>query len=301
MAEEIMQPKWLVDKLIPSAGITIISGDPGSYKTWLLMEIARCVSQGEKLFGTFDCTQGNVLVIDEENNTRLLKERYALLGVKADASIFLSIRNSFQVETDMDDLLNLVKEKQIKLVCIDSLVRIHGKEENVAGQMAEVFAFLSQLTALGVTVIMTHHLKKASAGTSNADLRGSSDILAAIDCHLAVRKTKLSSSLVISQSKMRVATEMSPISLSIGSDANKFQFAIDSFLEPEKSVHEQAIEQILGLLASGEISRKELVKSVTNLVGSNAVGRLLKKLVKDGSIQLIKEENGKHIYRLTKS
>ena len=35
--------EWVIDKLIPRQSITVISGEPGSYKTWLTMEMAKSI------------------------------------------------------------------------------------------------------------------------------------------------------------------------------------------------------------------------------------------------------------------
>src|SRR5580704_9553034 len=77
---------WLVDQLISDAGINAISAKPGLFKTFLAMEIAKCVAKGELVFGVFPTKQTKVLIIDQESNERRLKQRQALLEAE-DANI----------------------------------------------------------------------------------------------------------------------------------------------------------------------------------------------------------------------
>lgn len=72
---EFQNPQWLVERLIPHETVTIVSGAPASYKTWLTLEIALKVAAGEKVFGEFQAIQSPVLIIDEENHPRILKDR----------------------------------------------------------------------------------------------------------------------------------------------------------------------------------------------------------------------------------
>ena len=51
---DIPPSEFLVDKLIPKNGITIIAGNPSTGKSWILLEIAKCVSSNRFLFGKFD-------------------------------------------------------------------------------------------------------------------------------------------------------------------------------------------------------------------------------------------------------
>ena len=75
MAKDFPEQMYLVDRLVPDAGFTIFSGAPRSYKTFVLLELARCVASGQPFLGHFNTQQANVLLIDEENGERLLQQR----------------------------------------------------------------------------------------------------------------------------------------------------------------------------------------------------------------------------------
>src|SRR5687767_3851000 len=67
-------PEFLVNHLIPQGGLTLLSGNPGCGKSWLMLEIAKCVGIGDPLFigkeitpesfERFKTKMGKVLYID---------------------------------------------------------------------------------------------------------------------------------------------------------------------------------------------------------------------------------------------
>lgn len=53
LRKEFEADSWLVEGLIPKNGITVISGNPASFKTWLILLLAKHIAEGEALFGRF--------------------------------------------------------------------------------------------------------------------------------------------------------------------------------------------------------------------------------------------------------
>ena len=304
MNTEYEAAQWLVQDLIPTGGITILSGEPGSYKTWLLQEIGRQVAVGGKVFNQFATQKGNVLFIDEENSNGLLKIRFTVLGVTNHSGIYLNIKGGFHAdnERDLNKLIEFIESYDIKLVCIDSLVRIHSKEENVANQMAALFNALTRITRLGATLLMTHHHRKqsSSAGSVSSDLRGSSDILAAIDCHLSVQVNKGDKIITLSQNKIRNAPEMQPIDLQIKLEDGLISFVYQG-IKVEVDKIQKLGKQILELLESGAKTRQEIDELLVGKYGKNAIGEALAFLEESEEIEVDKKgRGGKKTYSLSK-
>jgi hypothetical protein len=207
---------WTVEDLFPEGGLAIISGQPGHFKSWVILDIAVAVSGETKLFGHFDTKQSNVLVIDEENGERLLQKRLKKVGINKDLPIFYYSNETFTVsDASIEALLGRCKEFNIGTLIIDSLVRIHKGDENSSGDMSQIFNKLRRITAKGITVILIHHNKKPGiAGTGGAhDLRGSSDILASLDTHITL--SRRDKELMFTQTKRRYAEEIKPFKVNI--------------------------------------------------------------------------------------
>lgn len=215
LAKEFPPNRWLVDGLIPLQGITILHGLPTAGKTWLMMEIAIAVAQGKRLFNQFDTTNTGVLLLDEESGEWLLHDRFRTLRAPSELPIhYLSMQSSKFTESYVEGLIEWCNASGIGLVMVDSLVRIHGGDENTAQDSAKVFRLIRMLTSKGITVLIVHHNTKASAnGEYGSQMRGSGDIQASVDCQLSLVRPYRDDYLTLEQVKNRYAPEMPTIEL----------------------------------------------------------------------------------------
>jgi archaellum biogenesis ATPase FlaH len=287
-------PKWLVDRLIPHEAVTIISGTPASYKTFLTLDIALKVASGEKVFGNFQATQSPVLIIDEENNPRVLQERVKLLSQNLNLPIFIASKNGFQLNDDnVQKIVDYAKSKNVQLIIFDSFICIHQADENVASEMRNVMKHLKEIASHGIAVIVIHHHRKrgnAEKGNASQDMRGSSDILAQVDCHLAIdRKKSGDASVTIQQVKLREAKEMEPfvVCLHSNGESGYFEYVGQAKEKQDKQGDvKEVVIKILGAtdkpLNKAEIWR--LIKQSGIEVGQSTYKTAFKELVETGEI-----------------
>lgn len=304
MNAEYPEPEWLVQDLIPGRGITILSGDPSSYKTWIMLDLIKSVATESKLFGYFECSKKNVLLIDEENHETILNDRFKQLGVDSSTpNIYILPKEGFHTDNDdhMKIILDFIKEKNIGLVCIDSLVRIHTKDENVASQMSSIFNSLNKFNKLGAKVVITHHhnKQKVDSNYSSGNLRGSSDILAAIDCHIAVKANKESKIISLSQKKMRISKELEPFNVDITTDGKeKISFVYNGMAVENKTKMSEAQTKILDLLRAKSMYREEINKALEQEISKSAIQNALQELEENKEIYTKVEKHGKKKYYL---
>lgn len=286
--------KWLVDKLVPDAAITIFSGAPASCKTWITLHTAISVARGEPLFGEFATNQSGVLIIDEENSQRLVQERLFMLGALADLPIYFSPQPGFVLSNEsVAETLAECATRDIKVIIIDSLVRIHVSDENSSGEMAAVFKQLRKFTAQDITLILTHHNRKPGV---NADsglnaMRGSSDIPASIDSHIAISRRK--DSLVVHQTKNRYAPELGKFEVQISADDDSFRLIYEGEVNISDKKRQMLRDTILKQLSvTPEQLQKELLaslKSSGTKINEHKLRELLEELIEE---ELIKELPG---------
>ena len=99
-------------------------------------------------------------------------------------------------------------------------------------------------------MVITHHEKKEGVIKISAQnrLRGSSDILASVDAHIAVKKDNQDKSkILVEQAKLRSAKEVDPFEVKVNEDDEKIRF------------------EYLGVCAE-KISKKELAKDAVDFV-----------------------------------
>jgi AAA domain len=98
---------------------------------------------------------------------------------------------------------------------LDPLVRLHGIDENHAGEVAELLAYFRALQRqLDLAVLLVHHTRKNATGgvAAGVGLRGSSDIHAFGDSNLYLRRNR--DHLVLS-SEHRAAAASPPVYLEL--------------------------------------------------------------------------------------
>ncbi|MEK7720710.1 MAG: AAA family ATPase [Bacteroidota bacterium] len=238
MSKEFSDIQWIVEQLMPAEAIVAISGLPSAYKTWLILCLAIEVARGGVLFDKFVTTKTGVLIIDEETGERWMKQRVSKLRCEMDLPIYLQSRTGFKLtESSVKQLLSFAKEKEIKLIIFDSLLRIHtARNENDAVEMAKVFNLFQKLNREGITTAFTHHNRKPGllrSSNPSQDMRGSSDILAAVDCHLAIERKD--EAIVITQTKLRQDQEIKPFKLNIINDDNELKFEFAGEVDEEQT------------------------------------------------------------------
>lgn len=290
MNRNFPQEEWLVDRLLPEEAITILSGPPASYKTWVLLDIAISVASHKPLFGKFKTSQAGVLIIDEENNPRILQKRLFMLQATADLPIYFSNSPGFKLNDENVDLAILnCQAYGIRLVIIDSLVRIHASDENSAGDMAAVFDYLKRFTAKGIAVLVTHHNRKPGANRSytGSEMRGSSDILAAVDSHVALsRKDR---QLVFHQTKQRSEEELEPFQVIANVDEYNLTFEYQGKLEVREDKVQAIQDAVIGLLTDNDrLMQKELLALLEDTgvkTNEHKLRTILGEMVSEGTLR----------------
>lgn len=307
--------EWLIKDLIPFPSMTAVSGNPGNFKTWITMVIAKSIAEGKPFLEQFPVRQGAALIVDEEDHIKHIQKRLQLLNVSKELPIFYLSQENIKIdESDSyNSLLKIVADHEIKLVILDSLVRIHTREENDAKQMAFVMGQFMQLIKNNVSVLFTHHHRKQAAwGPNNASqsLRGSSDILAAVDCHLTVEKVKAENTLIVRQEKLRTATAINPFNVTIESQPESMRFAYAGTHDNKKTKTEEAKEAIIQLLEEeSQLFRDDFQERLIaiGVAGKQAIDTAIKDLQNEAVIELVPKDElppgarKRHCYRITQT
>jgi putative DNA primase/helicase len=183
--------RYLVEGLIPARSFGAVFGRPGSYKSFVALYIAAMVGTGREAFGR-TTTQGAVIYIAGEGGAGLKRRRDALMklyDLPADAPVYF-IRAQLNLATTLEDrdaLLAEIRALNISpsLVIIDTFARAFVGEENSAKDVGAAIAVMGSIEQeTGAAVLIVHHSGKASQDS----MRGSSALLAAVDCELHCEK-----------------------------------------------------------------------------------------------------------------
>jgi AAA domain len=199
-SEESAQ-RWLVEELWGASSVGVIGGAPKCAKTWLGLDMALSVATGTACLGKYAVPQpGPVLVYLAEDALLVVRERVAgmarhrgldLAGV--DIHVITAPTLRLDRGADRTRLLETTRRLRPRLLLLDPLVRLHGIDENNAGEVAELLAYFRSLQRqLDLSVLLVHHTRKNAAGgvAAGQGLRGSGDIHAFGDSNLYLRRTR---------------------------------------------------------------------------------------------------------------
>lgn len=269
MEREFPEQQWLVNSLVPASAITLISGSPGTFKTYTILHMAICLANGEKVFGQFDTHKTGVLIIDEDNEEALRHKRLKQLGIPAGSEIYFTPQKGFALEDEViDNVMLSCKTYGITVVIIDCLARIHTGDENKSGDMSVAFKKLKRFSENGIAVVICHHNNKKGAtddaGLSGA-MRGSSDIFASTDTHLAVTRPS-KHALRFVQTKQRYAEEIDPFRVEVLTDTDTFLFDFKGTANKESKAQEK-LSNLNGAIlttveVNGEINQADLLSAL---------------------------------------
>lgn len=209
---------WLVQDLIPSGAINILFGNPYVGKSILSMSLATALVTGQPTWlGLPLKRHGRVLYVDEENPEQDVFRRLQRLGIRpGDTPKFRYLLDQgIRLDRDPGPLLEEVETFRPELLVIDSLTRVHTKDENSAGDMSKLFNDgikpLSRKT--GTTVLVLHHANKVDASDSTAyqRMRGSIDIGGSADTSIEASMMNAPGWVLVNQFKLRGGIPHRPI------------------------------------------------------------------------------------------
>ena len=190
----LRKPDWLVDDLIAKGDLCMMIGEPGVGKSWVSMSLAVALAEGRDTWmGRKLQTGGRVLYVDEENPVTLVPYRLKKLGLTPEGMQNMRFLHQQGVRLDRhpEHLLEEALDYSPTLIVLDSLTRIHTKDENNAGEVSALFndGIVPLVRQTGANVLVLHHVNKTDSTSSFARSRGSSDISGVIDCGLDIRSS----------------------------------------------------------------------------------------------------------------
>ena len=252
--------KWLIDKVLPVGAFTALYGPPGSFKSFIALDIAEAIATGRTWMGNEVSEQGSVLYIAGEGfggvgaRIKACKQHHQT----EDGAPIYVIRHQLNLRSSIEDfnalvlaVETLVMETGIdfKLIIIDTLARAFGGgDENSASDMMQFVVTCGHIQKIvqDAALMILHHSGKDSA----KGMRGSSALLGAVDTELELIRFEDSMKGIIRTAKQKdgedgtrygfemVSVELKPPagSLQIGDPVTSLAVQASDFNESAKAV-----------------------------------------------------------------
>lgn len=194
---------WLLDDLLPCAGIGFIYGPPGSYKSFMALDMALSIASGKEWHG-YECENPGATIYIAAEGVRGIQERTVAWRIhhQQPNAPFGILKGAVMMDDPLSvsalgQMLEGEQERigqKIRMIVIDTLARSFNGDENSA---QEIGAFVNACSRLSSDVgdcfvlIVAHTGKAIEKG-----MRGSSALDGAADCHFLVTKPNQGQALV---------------------------------------------------------------------------------------------------------
>lgn len=189
--------EWLIQDVLPRKGFSALFGPPGSFKSFVALDIAHSVATGTAWMGKEVSVPGAVLYICGEGHGGVgARIRACRLHHKTEpgAKVYV-IRHQLNLRSSKEDIQqlhlaisNLVQREDIRfeLVQVDTLARAFGGgNENDSSDMGAFISSLSKIQRLlDCALQIVHHVGK----DITKGLRGHSSLLGALDTELELQR-----------------------------------------------------------------------------------------------------------------
>lgn len=288
--------RWLVDSLWARSGVGIIGGAPKCCKSWLGLDLALSVASATACLGAFPVVEpGGALLYMAEDSTAVLKAR--LLGLCRHRGLDLGALPidvitapclRLDLERDQRRLEEAVRRSAPRLLLLDPFVRLHRIDENHAGDVSAILAYLRALQrAHDVAVVVVHHARKNGPAGAQAGqgLRGSGDFHAWGDSNLYLRRSHAQLALTVEH---RAASAPEPLTLALvqGADGEDPHLQIVTTRALGGATAEPPLDQsVLRLFAEDNTPRTRTELRVALRVRNERLGDALERLSAAGAIQ----------------
>lgn len=193
-ADNVQDPTWLIPNVLPAAGIGMIYGESGSYKSFLALDMALCLAFGIPGQWGAPPVKNDVLFLAGEGPVATAKKRWPAwmewqnIEFRNDHRFLIKDRVPFYTDSDAwehvkADLAEL--NAKPALIVIDTLTRlITGLDENSAKDASMITNFMEQLARYyECFVLAIHHTGK----DQNKGARGSSAFYANMDTVISTK------------------------------------------------------------------------------------------------------------------
>ncbi|MBO1067913.1 MAG: AAA family ATPase [Dolichospermum sp. DEX189] len=173
--------QWLFAGLLPSAGITLLSGDPAAGKSTLAYDCAASIISGETFLGEQPSKTGKVLFVVGDEPLPFAQDKLISRGLYGYMGSWELIHN-WDI-SQMEILEEALEDIRPALVIFDSLTSINKLsqiEEKDSKTARFIYSLNNLLERYGSAGLMIHHNNKDKDNKGVNKVRGSSAIAAAV-------------------------------------------------------------------------------------------------------------------------
>ena len=159
--EPLEKPSFVVDGLIPT-GLTLFCGSQKIGKSWLMLKLCLCVSQGIPLWD-MPTREGDVLYLCLEDTFCRIQDRLFRLTDEASGRLHFAVASDKLSDGLIVQLEDYLKEyPDSRLIVIDTLqkIRTASKDNAYASDYGDISLIKDFADRHSLAVVVVHHIRK---------------------------------------------------------------------------------------------------------------------------------------------
>jgi hypothetical protein len=314
--------QWRVKGLIPISARCVIAAPSGEGKSWLAMEMARCVAAGTPYLGNpaFATTQCKVLYIENETAKYDFQRRGKRLNFREIEENIFTLLDDFPTLRDKKNaeaLHAFAVQNEIGLIVIDTFRSVAGGiMEEKAEEIRRIFDNLKPFMESGITVVILDHTRKPHLNEGGMipkkeQLLGSQDKFSAPEAVIMLRTKPVSKT----ESGSTANIFIHPLKNKGGVEAKPFQVDIVHVDDPDgggtttltyvdeidaKVLQAAVTEDAINDYLAGQTERRataEIVEALKGRAGKSSIETKLKELREAKKVGFTKD-GSKYLYWL---
>ena len=188
--DEFKDFKFIVSSLLPQ-GLSILAGSPKIGKSWFVLWLCIQVSNGENVW-EYETLKGTTLYLSLEDNLRRLQNRLVKLTDCPPENMYISaMANTLNGGLDNQIASFMEEHNDTNLIVIDTLQRIREPQNSnsLYGSDYSDIAYLKSIAdKYDIAILLVHHMRKMPDSDPFNMFTGSTGILGAVDCAMALVK-----------------------------------------------------------------------------------------------------------------
>ncbi|MBP1532784.1 MAG: AAA family ATPase [Ruminococcus sp.] len=193
--EEIMttlyKPAVFAVEGLISQGLYILAGSPKVGKSWLALELGLAISKGEKLLER-PTRQGSALYFCLEDSWQRIQSRLYELTDEPSDKLYFALKADTINEGLCEQIVKFKSEHDdLRLVVIDTLQMVRSDTDSSYGSdYAELLPLKTLAEQLDISIVLVHHLRKATDSDPFNMISGSTGLNGCVDGMLVLKKDK---------------------------------------------------------------------------------------------------------------
>jgi hypothetical protein len=286
--------RWLIEGLWGASAVGLLGGAPKVCKTFLALDMAVSVASDTACLGKYRVLEpGRVLIYLAEDSPQAVRERIEALARHRRLGLAqLDLYAISAANLRLDSLAHrarlalTLEDLKPRFLVLDPLVRLHGRNENDATEIAEILSYLRYLQReFSLAVMLVHHARKSGApdGQAGQSLRGSGDLWAWSDSNLYLRRS--SQNLILSM-EHRAAPAPDPVALQLvdTGEGTVHLEVVAGYTEGQNSEKAPLREAILQALSQKKTMTRSELREMLG-VKNERLGQILGCLEAEGRVE----------------